>query len=122
MVALPIGALPGGTIFRNVGVAGRPAMVIGAGKLLHVLSTSIPPAEFPPARKANAPFEENATAFAGAVNGYFCKACSAEYTYNVLPPSPRMKAFELSGEKVAVVALLMFRGADPEAVPELLTT
>ena len=73
----------------------------------------------PPASKANVPVEEKAIASAGAANGYLCGACNAELTYKLLPPSPRMNAFKLSGEKVAVIALLIFRKvvvADEEAV------
>ena len=59
--------------------------------------------------KANAPVEENAIEVAGAERGIVTGACRVEYTYKVLPPFPRMKAFELSGENAAVVALLMYR-------------
>ena len=73
-LALPMGALPGGTILRNVGVAGSPVIDKLAGELSQVLRTSMFEVELPPAMKTNAPLEENAIASAGAVNGYACSA------------------------------------------------
>ena len=70
-----MGALPGGTIFRKMGVAGRPVIEKGAppevvaGKLSQVLRTLMLEVELPPAMKANAPVDENAIASAGAVSG-----------------------------------------------------
>jgi len=93
-----------------------------AGRLLQVLRTVIFDVALPPAIKAKAPVEENAMTLAGAVRGMVCRACSGEYTYKVLPPLPRMKAFELSGENAAVVALLIFRGVVAAADELALTT
>src|ERR1019366_6202061 len=77
MTLLPMGALPGGTILRNVGVAGSP-VIDKTDELSQVLRTVIFEAESPPATKANAPVEENAMALAGAVRGKVCRACRGE--------------------------------------------
>src|ERR1035438_5170589 len=74
-LALPMGALPGGTIFRNKAVAGRPVIDkvpppgVEPAELSHVLRMSMFEVELPPARKVKVPEEENAIASAGGGGG-----------------------------------------------------
>lgn len=81
------------------------------------------PIAAPPASKANVPVELKTIDVAGAVNGIDgCNPSSGEYTYKVLPPLPRIKTFNSSGENAAAIALLMFRGVELGVVDPVLTT